>query len=127
MTGSARSEAAILAAQHVAAFNDAVASGSYVGFLRSFTDDAVVRFENVPGAGRLEFAGREAYTQAYAQQPPDDQIDISGPVSLDGATVAVPIAWRRDQAPGTMWLTFTDGVPDQLDEFQVTGMTVEFG
>jgi steroid Delta-isomerase len=127
MTGSTETDAAILAAHHVAAFNEAVASGKYADFLHYFIDDAVIRFENVPGAGELEFAGRDAYTQAYAEQPPDDQIDIAGPVSVDDATVVVPFAWRRDQAPGTMRLTFTGGVPDRLDEFLVTAMTVRFG
>jgi hypothetical protein len=104
--------------RHVAAFNAAVAGGDFGGFLAGFTDDAVIRFENVPGAGVLEFAGRPAYTAAYAQQPPDDQIDIAEPPRDDDGTVVIPFAWRRDGARGTMRL----GVRDD----HVTRMTVIF-
>ena len=96
-----------------------MASGDFGGFLAGFTDDAVVRFENVPGAGPLEFAGRAAYTAAYEQQPPDDQIDISEPARDDGGTVVIPFAWRRDGALGTMRLGARDGHIDRL--------TVTFG
>jgi hypothetical protein len=120
-------EAAILAARHVAAFNDAVAASDFTEFLLLFTDDAVIRLENVPGAGTLEFAGRDAYTRAYLEQPPDDQIDITGPARPDGAAVIVPFAWRRDGSPGAMRLAFTEGQPDVLDERLVSAMTVTFG
>jgi hypothetical protein len=126
-TDISQAEAAILAARHVAAFDDAVAAGDFTGFLPLFTDHAVIRFENVPGAGTLEFAGRDAYTRAYREQPPDDQIDITGTVRPDGASVMVPFAWRRDGSAGTMRLTFTDGHPDALDERLVCAMTVTFG
>lgn len=125
MTGLTEDEAAILAARHVSVFNDAVATDDYAQFLDLFTDDAVIRFENVPGAGELEFAGRAASANAYAEQPPDDQIDLTGPAMPDEDGVVVPFAWRRDGAPGTMRLGFTDG--DRLDERLVTKMTVVFG
>jgi steroid Delta-isomerase len=127
MAGLTKTDAAVLAARHVAAFNDAVAAGNFAEFLRLFTDDAVIRFENVPDAGELEFAGRAAYTRAYHKQPPDDKIDITGTPGAAGTTVVVPFAWRRDKAPGTIRLTFTDGPPDELDEHLVSAMTVRFG
>lgn len=127
MTGLTQTEAAVLASHHVAEFNDAVAAGRFAQFLCLFADDAVIRFENVPGAGTLEFAGRDTFTRAYARQPPDDKIDIAGPVTVDGAEVVVPFTWQRDQAPGTMRLTFTEGSPDALDEWLVSAMTVVFG
>jgi len=64
---------------------------------------------NVPGAGTLEFVGREAYTDAYAQRPPDDQIDVTGQISGEGDTVVIPFAWRRDGARGEMRVTRRDG------------------
>lgn len=127
MTGLTDGEAAMLAARHVSAFNAAVAAGSYADFLQLFSDHAVIRFENVPGAGELQFAGRDAYARAYAEQPPDDQIDICGPARPDGQALVVPLAWRRDGLPGTMRLTFSDGPPDVLDDRLVTEMTVVFG
>lgn len=129
MTGISQTKAAILAAYHVSEFNDAVAAKNFSEFLRLFTDDAVIRFENVPGAGQLEFAGRAAYTKAYAEQPPDDQIDISGLAEPGeyGHEIVVPFAWRRDGRTGTMRLTYTQGDDDDLDSRLVTRMTVIFG
>ncbi len=127
MIGLTDGEAAMLAARHVSEFNAAVAAGSYAQFLELFSDDAVIRFENVPGAGELQFAGRDAYTRAYAERPPDDQIDIRGPAKSDGQALVVPFAWRRDGSPGTMRLAFNDCAPDMLDDRLVTEMTVIFG
>jgi steroid Delta-isomerase len=127
MTGLTQVNAAVLVAHHVAEFNDAVAAGSFFQFLTLFADDAVVRFENVPGAGTLEFAGREDYTRAYNEQPPDDKIDIAGLVFVDGDEAVVPFTWRQDEAPGTMRLRYAAGSPDALDEWLVTAMTVRFG
>jgi hypothetical protein len=78
-----------------------------------------MRFENVPGAGSLEFAGRPAYTAAYDENPPDDQIDIAGAVTEEGAAIVIPFTWRRDGGRGQMRLTVSSGV--------ITAMTVVFG
>lgn len=127
VTGLTQYDAAVLAARQVAEFNDAVAAGHFAQFLCLYTDDAVIRFENVPDAGQLEFAGRDEYTRAYAEHPPDDKIDISGPVTVDGDEAVVPFTWRRDQVPGTLRFRFTEGPPDALDERLVSAMTVTFG
>jgi hypothetical protein len=129
MTAITETEAAILAARHVSAFNDAVAAKSFSEFLCLFTDDAVIRFENVPDAGQLEFDGRQAYTKAYAEHPPNDQLDISGRAEPDedGDGVVVPFAWRRDGSPGTIRLTYTASDDGDLDDRLVTRMTVVFG
>ena len=94
--------------EHVEAFNSAVASGDFASFLARFDDDAVMRFENVPGVGVLEFAGRPACAAAYEQQPPDDQISIAGPVRDEGGTIVIPFVWRRDGASGVLHLTVLD-------------------
>ena len=127
VAGLTKNDAAVLAAKHVAEFNDAVAAESFAQFLCLFADDAVIRFENVPGAGTLEYAGRDAYSKAYGEHPPDDKIDISAPVTVDGEEAVVPFEWQHDHAPGTMRLTFTAGAPDALDERLVSAMTVIFG
>jgi hypothetical protein len=105
--------------EHTADFNRGVVTGDFARFLTRFADDATVRFENVPGAGVLEFTGREAYTAAYEHQPPDDQIDITGPVGDDEGTLVIPFAWRRDRSPGTLRLT--------LRGHQIERMVVTFG
>ena len=102
-------------AAHVAAFNQAVVAGEFRAFLLRFADDAVIRFENLPGGVNLEFAGRIAYTRAYRDQPPDDQLDIAGPVTVDGPRLAVPFAWRRDGARGTMQLSQVDGLITEMN------------
>ena len=93
MTWPAAADAAVVhsfAERHVVAFNAAVAAADFTGFLGRFADDAVLTFENVPGAGRLEFAGRAAYTAAYSRQPPDDELDIAGTVTVDGGWIVIP-------------------------------------
>lgn len=105
---------------HVATFNAASASGDFSALLGQFTDDAVVRFENVPGAGVLEYAGREAYTAAYATSPPTDQIDVIGDPREEEGAIVVNFVWRDARSPGVMRLTVND---DEL----ITHMLVAFG
>ena len=107
------------AADHVASFNAAVASGSFDAFLDRFSDQAVVRFENVPRAGTLEFAGDLAIAEAYRTQPPDDQIELDGTVERSGDDVMIPFVWRRDRSPGLMRLRVEHGL--------IRRMTVIFG
>jgi len=107
------------ALDHAAAFNDAVARGRFDDFLTRFSDDAVVRFENLPGAGTLEFDGLAAIAEAYREQPPDDQIDIAGEPRDEGGTIVIRFEWRRDGSPGVMRITRAGG--------QITRMTVVFG
>jgi hypothetical protein len=85
--------------------------------MKRFADDALMRFENVPGAGTLEFAGRPAIAAAYEQQPPDDQVDPAGPAREEDGAVVIPFAWRRDGAPGMMRLTVSD---DRISRIVVT-------
>jgi len=103
-----------VANEYVTTFNDAVASGDFGRLLARLHHRAVVRFENVPGVGVLEFIGRAAYTAAYEQQPPDDQIDVVGPVRTESGVVVIPFAWRRDGAPGLLRLTIRHGRITQL-------------
>lgn len=105
---------------YVAAFNAAVASGDFSALLERFTDDAVMRFEHVPGAGTLEFAGRDAYATAYATNPPTDQIDVIGDPSEEDGAVIVNFAWRSTKSPGVMRLIVND---DDL----ITQLVVDFG
>jgi hypothetical protein len=101
-------------------FNAAVASGDVAPLLSRYTDDAVLRFENVPpDSSTLEFAGRRAYTAAYTDNPPDDQIDLLGEPVDKGGHVVAGFAWRRDQSTGVLDLTVTDGL--------ISHLTVIFG
>ena len=105
---------------YAAVFNAAVGSGDYAPLLARFTDHAVLRFENVPPeAATLEFAGHQAIADAYKQNPPDDQIDLTGEPVDRGEHVIVGFAWRRDQSPGVLDFVRTDGL--------VSALTVIFG
>ena len=116
---NAMTAASDCADRHVAAFNDAVASGHFGDFLDRLGDTAaVIRFENVPSAGVLEFAGRARLHAGVARMPPDDQIDLAGPPREDQGAVVIPFAWRRDGSSGTMRLECAGGL--------VTRMTVTF-
>jgi len=112
--------AAAFVTDYVAVFNAAVASGDYEPLLARYTDDAVLRFENVPPeASSLQFAGRQAIADAYAQNPPDDQIDLTGEPASTGEHVAVAFAWRRDQSPGVLDFAISGNM--------IGGLTVIFG
>jgi quercetin dioxygenase-like cupin family protein len=104
----------------VDAFNAGVASGDFARLLERFTDDAVVRLEHVPGARAARHAGREAYTAAFLQAPPDDQLDLAGDPREEDGAVLVDVTWRRDRSPGVMRLVGTD---DDL----VSQMVLTFG
>ena len=108
-----------VAQAHLGAFNQAVACADYAGFLQGFSADVLMRFENVPGAGVLEFSGRQACVRAYEQRPPGDQIDLAGTPTPEGGTVSLPFAWRRTGEPGVIELTMRDG--------KITVMVVRFG
>jgi quercetin dioxygenase-like cupin family protein len=95
-------------ADFVAAFNDGVSSGDFTRHLARFTDDAVMRFENVPEAGDLEFTGRQAYTAAYAERPADDQVELTSDPRDDEGAVVADFVWKRDRQPGEIRLTVTD-------------------
>lgn len=105
---------------YVAVFNAAVASGDYGPLLARYADDAVLRFENVPPeASSLAFAGRDAIADAYAQNPPDDQIALSGEPASRGEHVTVAFAWRRDQSSGVLDFVVSGDL--------ITALTVIFG
>jgi ketosteroid isomerase-like protein len=101
--------------QYVKIFNAAVASGDFSSLLARYTDDAVLRFENVPpDSSTLEYAGRKAFTAAYAANPPDDQIEPTGEPVGDGSHVVTGFAWRRDHSAGVLDLTLTDGLISRM-------------
>lgn len=98
--------------EHVAAFNTAVRTGDWDAFAARFADDAVLAFVGPPVG---PFEGRAAIAAAYAAQPPDDTVTISGPVVAEGAVTVVPYRWDATGATGTMRLTPTpDGLLQRL-------------
>lgn len=106
--------------EYVATFNAAVTSGDFAPVLARLADGAVLRFENVPpDSSTLEYAGRREYTAAYTDNPPDDQIDLTGEVAADGAHLVGAFAWRRDGGTGVLDLAVSEGL--------IQSMTIIFG
>jgi len=87
-------------AEHVERFNAGVRSGDFGPMVAAFSEDAELVFEGVPVG---PFSGRDAIGDAYAAQPPDDEI-----VLLDGDGT---YAWAKEPAvpAGQMFLTERDG------------------
>ena len=81
----------ILMEAHVSSFNRAVQSGDYTEMLSRFADDAELVFEGVPVG---PFRGRAAIARAYAEQPPDDTVELLE--IIDGNPVVARYSWSRD-------------------------------
>lgn len=98
-TGEARPAPGLLE-EHVERFNAGVRSGDFGEMVSFFAEDAELVFEGVPVG---PFAGREAIGEAYAAQPPDDEI-----VLLDGDGT---YAWAKEpETPaGRLFLTERGG------------------
>jgi steroid Delta-isomerase len=93
--------------EHVARFNEGVRTGDFAAMLNAFTTDAVMTFEGVPVG---PFVGRDAISQAYAEQPPDDEILILGAPAIEGGTIVADYAWAAaGTRAGRMLLTPADG------------------
>ncbi|GAA1477962.1 hypothetical protein GCM10009623_24080 [Nocardioides aestuarii] len=86
---------------HVAAFDAAVDSGDWEGFARRFSEDAVMVFHGVPAG---PFEGRAAIAAAYAADPPDEPLEVVGPVVVDGDFLVLHFCWVDSGGTGTMRL-----------------------
>jgi steroid Delta-isomerase len=89
-----------LLGEHVERFNAGVRSGDFGPMVAAFAEDAELVFEGIPVG---PFAGREAIGDAYAAQPPDDEIVL---LDRDGT-----YAWgRKPEVPaGQIFLTEREG------------------
>jgi steroid delta-isomerase len=96
-----------LLANHVERLNAGVRSGDWEPMLETFTDDAEMEFHGVPFG---PFVGKRAIAQAYAQQPPDDELRVLEQRETDGR-VEARYAWLKepDIAAGEMILTPENG------------------
>jgi ketosteroid isomerase-like protein len=96
---------------HVLSFNRAVSSGDFREMLSRFADDAELVFEGVPAG---PFRGRDAIAQAYAEQPPDDTIELLEIV--EGDPVVARYSWSQDEGAqsGRMVLHERAGLIERL-------------
>ena len=78
--------------RHVELFNQAIRTGDFAPMLEQFTDDAELVFEGVPLG---PFVGKQAIADAYAANPPDDEVEI---LSVeDSEPIVAHYAWRADE------------------------------
>lgn len=106
------SDPAVVLADHVRRFNDAVRSGDFTEMVDGFAPDAEMTFVGAPAG---PFAGREAIAAAYAEQPPDDEIRLLGEPRVDGETVETDYAWAAEGTrSGRLILTERDGAVARL-------------
>jgi steroid Delta-isomerase len=88
--------------EHVRLFNAAVDSGDWISFVEQFAEDAVLEFVGPPVG---PFTGRAAIHEAYVRNPPDDKIELDGPVAVHSGELVVPYKWVATGATGTMRVT----------------------
>lgn len=79
--------------RHVERFNSGVRTGDFGPMLEQFTTDAELHFEGVPVG---PFVGRSVIAESYAQNPPDDEIDVLD-VETDGNSLVAHYAWKKDK------------------------------
>jgi len=98
---------------HVERFNEGVRSGDFSRMLEQFTDDAELAFEGVPVG---PFRGKPAIAQAYAEQPPDDEIVILRMRESRDDLIVADYAWRAEPAAraGSMILRLREAEIDRL-------------
>ena len=81
--------------------------------LEQFAEDAELAFEGVPVG---PFRGKPAIAQAYAEQPPDDEIVILRTRESGDELIVADYAWRADPGSraGTMILRLRGAEIDRL-------------
>jgi steroid delta-isomerase len=90
-----------------------VRSGDFSRMLEQFTENAELAFEGVPVG---PFRGKPAIAQAYAEQPPDDEIVILRTRESGENLVVADYAWAADPAAraGSMILRLREAEIDRL-------------
>lgn len=92
--------------RHIERFNEGVRTGDFGPMIEQFTPDAELHFEGVPVG---PFVGRSVIAEAYAQNPPDDEVDVLD-VETDGGSIVARYAWKKDagKPAGRMIMTLRD-------------------
>ena len=90
--------------RHVELFNEAVRTGDYGEFLDTFSEGAVMRFDNVPMG---PFHGRDQIAEAYATEPPSDTMALIAMEEIGGDGVRASFEWDAG-GTGLMFLRWDD-------------------
>jgi steroid delta-isomerase len=90
--------------RHVELFNEAVRTGDYGPFLETFSERAVMRFDNVPMG---PFHGLSAIAEAYATEPPTDTMALTAMEEIGGDGVRALFEWDAG-GTGQLFLRWDD-------------------
>jgi ketosteroid isomerase-like protein len=105
-------EPAALLEAHVRRFNEAVRSGDSAAMVEGFTPEAEMIFQGVPVG---PFRGRDAIAEAYARQPPSDEVRLLGKPRVEGDTAESDYAWAAEGSrAGRMIVTAREGAIARL-------------
>jgi hypothetical protein len=102
--------------RHCELFNDCVRTGDWTPFTATLTEDASMKFTNIPVG---PFIGRDQIAVAYAQEPPSDTMTLEAVETLDKQTARALFVWDASGEDGSMVLRWRDG--------QVVTIEVTFG
>lgn len=91
--------------RHVELFNEAVRTGDYDELAGTFTDDAVLRFDDFPIG---PFRGRAAIADAYAAQP-NDTMALMAMETVGEDAVRASFDWDNTGGGGQMYLRWSGG------------------
>jgi steroid Delta-isomerase len=100
--------------EHERLFNEAVRAEDFTEFMKTFADDAVMKFDGVPVG---PYKGREAIAEAYATRPPTDTMSIWSIQEVDPDTADVRFDWDAGGS-GAMRVKWQNGL--------IEGMTISF-
>jgi hypothetical protein len=99
--------------RHVELFNEAVRTGDYGPFLATFSDHAVMTFDDVPVG---PFRGIDEISDAYKTQPPSDTMALIGMEEIGADGVQAQFEWDAG-GTGRMFLRWNGG---RLTELAIT-------
>ncbi len=99
--------------EHVELFNEAVRTGDYAPYLRTFADNAVMHFDDLPVG---PFRGRAEITDAYEIRPPTDTMALIDMQEIGTDAVEAAFEWDAG-GTGRMFLRWADA---RLVELSIT-------
>jgi hypothetical protein len=90
--------------RHVELFNEAVRSGDYAPYLRTFADNAIMNFDDMPIG---PFRGKAEIIDAYESQPPNDTMALIDMQEIGADGVEAAFEWDAG-GTGRMFLRWSE-------------------
>ena len=98
------------------AHNHGVRTGDFSGLLALFATNATLTFHGIPVG---PFHGRKAIAEAFASQPPDNELVLFGPRIDEAGRQTVRYRWKRSPADpgGTLLASIRENLIHHLEIF----------